>query len=506
MSAVDRATLLRRALLHDELDAAVDERTLEILERRRKTSVVKRRGWLVKRMLLAGDVVGLSLAFLLVQTLFGGLRFEHLLSVLALPLWVVGAKLYYLYDRDEERTDHTTIDDVVGVFHLATVGTWLYFAAAWLTGYLVPDLSKLISFWALAFALTVVGRASARAISRRQMAYLQNTVIVGAGDIGQLVARKLLQHPEYGINLVGFVDAAPKDRHNGLAHLTLLGPPERLPSIVRMFDIERVIIAFSNDSHEQTLELVRSLKNLSVQIDIVPRLFEIVGPSVGIHTVEGLPLVGLPPARMSRSSRLVKRSTDVAGALFGLLVTAPLFAWIAFKIKRESPGPVFFRQKRYGMNMKEFTVLKFRTMKVDVDDTAHREYIKMTMDRTVSPEANGLFKLERKNDITPFGRWLRKRSLDELPQLINVLRGEMSLVGPRPAIPYETEHYARHHFERFLVPAGMTGLWQVTARAHATFVESLDMDVAYARSWSLELDVSVLLRTVRQLFGQTSTA
>jgi lipopolysaccharide/colanic/teichoic acid biosynthesis glycosyltransferase len=145
--------------------------------------------------------------------------------------------------------------------------------------------------------------------------------------------------------------------------------------------------------------------------------------------------------------------------------------------------------------MTEFTALKFRTMRVGVDDRSHRDYIKATMSSQPAAGGNGLYKLDRRADITPFGHWLRKTSLDELPQLINVLKGDMSLVGPRPCIPYETENFDSHHFERFLVPAGITGLWQVAARASSSFGEALDMDVAYARSWSLGLDLRLLIRT-----------
>jgi lipopolysaccharide/colanic/teichoic acid biosynthesis glycosyltransferase len=165
---------------------------------------------------------------------------------------------------------------------------------------------------------------------------------------------------------------------------------------------------------------------------------------------------------------------------------------------------VFFRQTRLGQDRREFTALKFRTMRVDVDTSSHREYIKRSMDPKFA-RSNGLFKLEGVDAITPFGRFLRRTSLDELPQLINVLRGDMSLVGPRPCIGYETEHFLPHHFDRFLVPAGITGLWQVTARAHATFREALDMDVAYARGWSLGLDLRLLCRTPLEAFARKAT-
>jgi lipopolysaccharide/colanic/teichoic acid biosynthesis glycosyltransferase len=149
--------------------------------------------------------------------------------------------------------------------------------------------------------------------------------------------------------------------------------------------------------------------------------------------------------------------------------------------------------------MREFTALKFRTMKPDVDTKVHEEYIRATAGSGAVAQAGGLYKLDRHDAVTPIGRWLRRTSLDELPQLVNVLRGDMSLVGPRPCIPYETEYFAPHHFERFLVPAGLTGLWQVTARSRSTFGEALEMDVAYVRSWSLWLDLQLLLRTPLQL-------
>jgi lipopolysaccharide/colanic/teichoic acid biosynthesis glycosyltransferase len=178
---------------------------------------------------------------------------------------------------------------------------------------------------------------------------------------------------------------------------------------------------------------------------------------------------------------------------------------IAILIKRDSPGPVFFRQPRIGFNLREFTVLKFRTMHQGADDAPHREYLKQIMSPSATPHVNSLYKLDRGNDVTRIGRWLRRTSLDELPQLFNVLFGDMSLVGPRPAIPYELELYALHHFERFLVPAGLTGLWQVEARAHSTFGEALDLDVVYARSWSLGLDLRLLLRTPTLIFRRGET-
>jgi exopolysaccharide biosynthesis polyprenyl glycosylphosphotransferase len=472
----------------------------------------RRRGWLVRRMLLGADVVGLVTAFVVAELLVGGhttndrvsAAYEFLCLFATLPAWILLAKLYRLYDLDEERTHHPTTDDLYGVFHLVTIGMWSFFVLAWITGLAQPEIEKIVLFWLFAILLVTAGRSVARAVCRRSATYVQNTIIVGAGTVGQAVARKLLRHPEYGINLLGFVDSQPLPAEDGLERVPLLGSRSELRGLVRAFNVDRVVIAFSNDSTEETLDVIRSLNDVEVQIDIVPRLFELVSPSVQIDTLEGLPLVELPPRRISRSSLAIKRAIDIAGALVGLLLTAPLFAFIAWRVKRDSPGPVIFRQTRVGMNEEEFTAFKFRTMYVNVDTAAHRDYIKRTMDPRQAPTENGLYKLE--TGVTRFGQFLRRTSLDELPQLVNVLRGDMSLVGPRPCIPYETEHFLPHHFDRFLVPAGITGLWQVTARAHATFREALDMDVAYAHGWSLGLDLRLLCRTPLQVLSRRATA
>ena len=489
----------------------VDDRTLRLLEFRRKRGAYVRRGWIMRRLLLGADAVGLLLAFSLTAAIAGtsssaagGLAplSEFGLFAATLPLWFFAAKLHGLYERDEAHASHSTVQEFTSVAHVVTLGTWIVFAGSWLIGVTEPDPPRLVLFWFMAVALLVSCRGIARVASRDHIGYLQNAVIVGAGDIGQLVARKLLQHREYGINVVGFIDDEPKERRADLGHLTLLGGPEQLPEVIEFFDVERVIVAFSNEPDQRTLDLIRSLRELDVHVDLVPRLFEVLGSTATIHDVEGLPLVGLPPVRLSRSSQLLKRTLDVVVAATVLLLTAPLFAYVAWRIKRDSPGPIFFRQSRLGLNMREFTALKFRTMVVDVDQSVHRAYIASTMDASAIASANGIYKLDRNDAVTPVGRWLRKTSLDELPQLINVLRGEMSLVGPRPCIPYETELFRPHHFERFLVPAGLTGLWQVKARAQSTFGEALDLDVSYARSWSLGLDFELLCRTPFALLRQ----
>jgi exopolysaccharide biosynthesis polyprenyl glycosylphosphotransferase len=417
--------------------------------------------------------------------------------LLGLPGWVVLAKLYGLYERDGERTDHTTVDDVTGVFHLVTVGVWLFYLAVELTNVAAPPLGRLFSFWVLSVLCLTVGRALARAACHRSVGYLQNTIIVGAGDVGQLTARKLLSHPEYGINLVGFVDLDPKERRDDLAHLTLLGGPDRLPEFVRLLDVERVIIAFSNDSHEETLALIRSLKDLDVQIDIVPRLFEVMGAKVGIHTVEGIPLVGLPPLRLSRSSRLMKRAMDIALSGIGLLVLAPFIAAIAVLIKLDSHGPAFFRQVRRGRGESTFRIFKFRTMVVDADERKGEvAHLNIHARNGGDPR---MFKVPNDPRATRLGAFLRRSRIDEIPQLMNVLKGEMSLVGPRPLILAEDQHVSEWARKRLDLKPGITGIWQVLGASDIPFDEMTKLDYLYVTNWSLPGDLRLMFLTLPSL-------
>jgi exopolysaccharide biosynthesis polyprenyl glycosylphosphotransferase len=357
---------------------------------------------------------------------------------------------------------------------------------------------KLIAFWLLSVPAVIAGRLVARAACRRSEAYQQNTVIVGAGTVGQLVARKIRHHAEYGLNLLGFVDDDPRPRVGEFLDVPILGSLADLTRVVDEMGADRVVVAYASGDELEPVAAIRALRDANVQVDLVPRMFELVGPNVGIHTLEGITLVGLPPARKSRFALALKRSFDIVGATLGLIVTAPAFAVIAILIRRETPGPVFFRQTRLGQGMQEFTMLKFRTMHDGDNDSAHKEHI---LNSSATAD-HGLFKLDRPDVITRTGRVLRKTSLDELPQLINVLRGEMSLVGPRPCIRYELETFLPYQYERFELPPGLTGLWQVTARAHSTHGESLDMDVSYVRSWSLGLDLWLICRTPLALLRQ----
>ena len=271
-------------------------------------------------------------------------------------------------------------------------------------------------------------------------------MIVGTGAVGRLVARKILAHKEYGLNLVGFVDANPTTSNGEIGTVPVLGAPERLRALVAALDIERVIVSFTENGHEETLKLVRTLRDDDVQIDIVPRLYEAVGTNAAVHMIEGMPLVGLPPLRLSPSSQLLKRSLDLVGALLGLLVLSPVLLAAAIAIKIDSRGPVLFSQVRSGERGRSFRIYKFRTMCLNAE-SRKAEVAELNMHKHDDPR---MFKVPDDPRVTRVGRFLRRSSIDELPQLFNVVKGEMSLVGPRPLILEEdaqVQDWARKRVE-----------------------------------------------------------
>jgi exopolysaccharide biosynthesis polyprenyl glycosylphosphotransferase len=452
------------------------------------------RGWLVHRLLLAADLLGLITAFAVAYTVYAKPNDwpEIIAFVATLPVWVIAAKLYGLYDHDEERTSHSTVDDLLRVFHLVTAVTWLIIAADIVTGLLNPDLPKVVLFWALAIPFIVVLRGIARTIATRSDLYVQKAIVVGAGEVGQSIARRLLRHPELRIEVLGFVDDAPKEREEGLADLALLGSIDHLPDIVDRYDVDRVIVAFSNEGHEAHLTLLRRLNEFDVHVDIVPRLFEMLGSRAHLHGVEGVTLVGLPPLRLSRSWQFMKRMLDVALASAGLVFLSPLLVAIAVAIKTTSRGPVFFRQVRMGRDGEPFRIYKFRTMVENAEELKESvSHLNMHLEGDAR-----MFKIPDDPRMTSVGRVLRRWALDELPQLINVVRGDMSLVGPRPLIPEEDVHVTAWGRRRLDLKPGVTGPWQALGGSNIPFQEMVRLDYLYITNWSLYEDVKWIWKTI----------
>ena len=456
----------------------------------------------MRRLLLAADVIGLVVAYFVALELAppGSTAdrvapvWEMAIFVATMPLWILLARVYGLYDRDEERTDHSTVDDVVGVVQVVTLGTWSFLVLTHVTGLPYPNLARLMVFWLLAILLVPLFRAASRAVGRRQPAYVQNVIIVGSGHVARMLADKIEKHDEYGLRVVGFVDH--DDRAAAFSKKApLLGTTEDLARLVREHGAQRVAIAFSTDSHDQTLHVIRAMQDTDVQIDIVPRMFEVLGTNAQLHTIEGMPLVGLPSPHLSGSSRLLKRWFDVTASAIGLFLLAPLFLAVALLIKLDSRGPVFFRQVRMGERNRTFRVFKFRTMVPDAEDRK-ADLAHLNMHNGDDPR---MFKVPGDPRVTRMGRMLRRWRVDELPQLINVLFGSMSLVGPRPLILDEDQHVAAWARRRLDLKPGMTGLWQVLGASDIPFDEMTKLDYLYVTNWSLREDLRLILLTLPAL-------
>ena len=415
--------------------------------------------------------------------------------LIALPLWVVLNKTLRLYDRDANLIHKSTLNELPGLFHSISLGT----ALAFLFGPLLPGVSihrpQMIVWWCAAMALTPTFRYAARAAVRRRTS-AERMLIVGSGHVASLVAQKINGHPEYGAKLVGFVDVSSELPETADRGLVRLGDVADFESVCRAQDVERVVIAFSSLAHEHLLDLIRVSKRLGVKISVVPRLFEVIGHGVEIDQVEGMTLLGLRGLQRTGSTLLLKRTVDIIGATVGLLLLAPVAVVLAVVIKLDSTGPIFFGQRRVGRRNQAFTMWKFRTM-VDGADK-----MKPALAHLNEMHDGAMFKIADDPRVTRVGRLLRRFSIDELPQLWNVLRGEMSLVGPRPLIPAENDQVIGWHRSRLDLTPGLTGPWQVMGRNAIPFHEMVKLDYLYVAEWSLWNDFKLLLRTLPVVVGR----
>jgi exopolysaccharide biosynthesis polyprenyl glycosylphosphotransferase len=449
----------------------------------------------LRRFLLASDLVACFAAIAVMERLVGHFEYRDLaLSLFVLPGfvgWALLAGVYRLYAREGTGMGRTTFDDLPDLLLLATLATWLGLVFLVETGLAHPRLRNLGVFWISFIVALVICRAISRAAARRLATDgCERTLVVGAGRIGSLVGRKLAARPRYGLELVGYLDDDPLPLPGEpIAHLGKMCDLER---VIRAHRIERVIVAFSQLSGEAEADICRRCLELDVHLDIVPRLFEVIGARTRVHSLDGLALLSLSPPTLAGSSRTVKRAMDIVVSGAALLLLSPLLAVSAWRIKAGSPGPVFFRQERMGVGGKRFRIFKFRTMTVDADerkdDVAH-------LNKHVE-DGPRMFKIPDDPRVTPFGRFLRRWSIDELPQLINVLRGEMSLVGPRPLILGEDEHIRGNSRRRLSLTPGITGLWQVLGRSDIPFAEMVTLDYLYVTNWSLWGDIKLLSQTV----------
>jgi exopolysaccharide biosynthesis polyprenyl glycosylphosphotransferase len=460
-------------------------------EHRRGPIVCLRRDTIFRRSLIAADALAIVAALILTVAIFSEavssrVGFESLAGV---PLVLIVAKVGGLYDRDEALLRKTTLDEAPKLFQLAT----LCALVVWLSGSLVVGgrLTRVeaLFLWPCLVTLLIAARALARALALR-VAPPERCLFIGDERGAAMVASKFVGHRGVNATIVAHLDMDQVAPWSSDAFST-----PRLAEIrdlARTLDVHRVIIApgWGADADAgETLNLVRTLKAVGVRVSVLPRMLEVVGSSVEFDDLHGVTLLGVRQFDLSRSSAALKRAFDMLGASIGLIAIAPLMIAFAIAIKLDSRGPVFFRQLRVGRHGRRFYMLKFRTM---VDGAERMK--EQLRDRNEAQE--GLFKIAADPRVTRMGRFLRTTALDELPQLLNIVKGEMSLVGPRPLIVEEDERIEGWHRRRLELMPGMTGPWQILGPARVPLKEMVALDYLYVANWSLWTDVKILLRTV----------
>jgi len=338
-------------------------------------------------------------------------------------------------------------------------------------------------------ALARLGERFVRARLRRKGLGVDRVLVVGAGEVGRAVMRNTVAQPALNYHVVGFVDDDPDKGGTDIGRFKALGPTANLPRLVKELVIDEVIITLPWMYHRKIVSIIAQCEREKVRVRIVPDIFQMTLSHLHVEDLGGIPMIGLKERTINGSHLVVKRTMDIVLSLVLIVLLFPLFVVIATAIKLDSPGSVILRQIRVGKGERLFTCYKFRSMRRGADT----EKVQLL----TRNEQNGpWFKMRDDPRVTRVGRFLRRGSLDELPQLLNVLMGHMSLVGPRPALPFEVQRYQPWHKRRLEVAPGMTGLWQVSGRSNLTFDEMVLLDLYYTENWSPLLDIQILLRTM----------
>jgi exopolysaccharide biosynthesis polyprenyl glycosylphosphotransferase len=451
-----------------------------------------RRDALFRRLLVVADVVAIVGAFVLMMLLSHRVVQLSWAGLAGLPIVVVCAKLTGLYDRDETLLRKTTLDEAPKLLQLATLSTLV----AWLTGgWIVQgrlDRHEALFLWVALAALLILARTVARAFALA-LAPAERCLFIGDELSAETIRSKLTGHGGVKAQVVAHLDL------DKVAPWSTDSFSERrlaeIRDLARTLDVHRAIIAPRSVDAGEMLNLVRTLKAVGVRVSVLPRLLEVVGSSVEFDDLHGVTVMGVRRFDLTRSSAAFKRAFDLLGASLGVLAVAPLLIVIAVAIKLDSRGPVFFRQLRVGRHGQRFFMLKFRTMVPDAE--ALKDGLR---DRNEAQD--GLFKIAEDPRVTRVGRWLRRSALDELPQLLNIVRGEMSLVGPRPLVIDEDQRVEGWHRRRLELMPGMTGPWQILGPARVPLREMVAIDYLYVANWSLWTDIKIILRTIPHVLGR----
>jgi exopolysaccharide biosynthesis polyprenyl glycosylphosphotransferase len=415
------------------------------------------------------------------------------------------------YDLYRLRGEFSYLDDAVRVFKATAVASLLIVAWAFLYrgGYEFRAFSyargvfvyDFLIFLAACGLLRLALRGAQSAVRRREVNLIP-TLVVGRGQEAALCVREMRERRELGYRVIGVVEtgAGGGARGGEFEGVPVLCGVEGLTEAIIETRANEVIITDPSVPGELLFDVMMRVGRPGVEFRVAPSLFNCLPRKTEVDQIGQLPVVTLFREPLGTGARLVKRAADITVAASGLLLLSPVWLLAALLIKLDSRGPVLYRQERVGMDGRIFLFLKFRTMLTGADDREHREYQRKYIagqpDTNLGDEARPVYKMRADPRVTRVGRFLRRLSLDELPQLLNVLRGDMSVVGPRPPIPYEVEAYALRHRRRLDMKPGLTGLWQVSGRNRLSFEEMVKLDLYYIENWSLWLDLKIIIRTL----------
>lgn len=436
----------------------------------------------------------------------------------ALLVFIVPIRLltFRYYDLYRLRGEFSFVDDAIRIFKATSIGSLLAVAAAFLYrgGFEYRAFSYARGVFVIDFLLVLgaVGLLrglvrSAQSFARRRGINLIPTLVVGRGPEAALCIREMRERPALGYRVIGMVESGPIDTgaleaFEGVAVISdLVG----LPEAIRDSGANEVIVADPRVNGDTLFEvMMRCGPQHGIEFRIAPSLFNCLPTKTEIDQVGALPMIRLFREPLSDGSRIVKRIFDLTISLIVLMLFLPLWLLIALLIRLDSNGAVLYVQERVGMDGRIFRLYKFRTMQPGSDSAMHKDYqrkfIAGRTDANLGSTEKPAYKMSTDPRITRVGRWLRRTSLDEVPQFLNVLRGDMSVVGPRPPIAYEVEAYELWHRKRLEMKPGLTGLWQVSGRNRLPFEEMVKLDLFYIENWSLLLDIRIISRTVLVMF------
>lgn len=402
---------------------------------------------------------------------------EKYLSILVFItlVWLAIFKLIGLY---ENKKNSALIDEAALVFGGVSLSTLILLGLLFLYRELWFSRLVIVNAWWIAFlALTALRLALfwlTRFLRSRGL-LIKNTLILGSGEMVETLKEKLLRDKGLGYQLAAIL---PEEADKS-----------QIIELIKKHKIAEIMVASSGLDTEKLLEIITECEKYGVEFKVVPGILELIASRVDADELAGIPLLTVAEIKLQGFNALVKRTNDIIFSAAGLIILSPLLIIFACLVKITSPGPVFFLQERVGLDGKTFRIFKFRSMVSGADELLPRL-------EKLSETKGHIFKIKNDPRVTPLGRFMRRFSIDELPQLLNVLLGQMSLVGPRPPLPREVAKYNAWQKKRLRVRPGITGPWQVSGRSQLPFADMVRLDIYYIENWSLWLDLKILLRTI----------